>query len=266
MNLVKMIRLYGAWRKAQAIGKEKGPMNGKITQITALLVSVCGIVGAAHFAQNWIGHNTMAYASIAALAQILHAVFPSIFTSVDTKASPDTTKKLGVLLLAVLLVPALHAQTGGSAAGQSLQPAASTTAAPLQNIYGAGISYSVGGSPAIAGTGLYAHSMNASGTYAFTVIDALPNTLKPFTVTTNAGVGIAQKVTTIRGVPLYVPTAAGISWTGTNTGWQWNGGVMASVHLKGNSYLMPSVRFLKSSVSGGTGYQPILGVLYAWGK
>lgn len=136
----------------------------------------------------------------------------------------------------------------------------------ISNLYGAGISYNVGGSPTVAGTGLYAHLLNVSGTYAFTAIDALPATLKPFTVTTNIGAGIAQKVVTIGAVPFYVPTAAGISFTGANTGWQWNGGVIASIRVKGNYYILPSVRFLKSSVSNGTGYQPIIGILFGWGS
>ena len=47
----------------------------------------------------------------------------------------------------------------------------------LQNFAAAGISYNAGGSPALAGTGLYAHSIADSATYAFTVIDALPDKL-----------------------------------------------------------------------------------------
>jgi hypothetical protein len=85
-------------------------------------------------------------------------------------------------------------------------------------------------------------------------------------VTTNIGAGIAQKVTSVGKVGIYIPTAAGISWNGTNTGWQWNGGAAAMFPLKNGYYLMPTVRFLKSSVSGGTGYQPIVGLLFGWGK
>ena len=133
---------------------------------------------------------------------------------------------------------------------------AAQTNAPteIQNIYAAGGSYSINAQPAIAGTALYARNLNTGAalpTFAFTVVDASPATLKPFTVTSNVGLGIAQQVLTLGKVPVYVPTAAGISWTGSNTGWQWNGGAIASIHIKGQYYLMPSVRFLKSSVSGG---------------
>lgn len=135
----------------------------------------------------------------------------------------------------------------------------------LTNVYAGGISYSVNATPGIAGTGLYARALNSSGTYAFTVIDAVPNTLKPFTVTSNVGVGVAQKVTLV-GHSVYLPTAAGISWNGTNTGWQWNGGVLVPVYeAKGLRYYA-TARFLKSSVSNGSGYQPIIGLLIGWGN
>lgn len=128
------------------------------------------------------------------------------------------------------------------------------------NIYGAGVSYSVNGQPAVAGSAIYAHRLSDSGTYAFTHVDALPNTLKPLTVTTNVGAGVAQKVFSIGKVPLYMPTGAGVSFNGSNTGWEWNGGVLAAIHIRKQYFLMPTVRFLKSSVSNGTGYQPIIGL------
>lgn len=128
------------------------------------------------------------------------------------------------------------------------------------NIYGAGVSYSVNGQPAVAGSAIYAHRLSDSGTYAFTHVDALPNTLKPLTVTTNVGAGVAQKVFSIGKVPLYMPTGAGVSFNGSNTGWEWNGGVLAAIHVRKQYFLMPTVRFLKSSVSNGTGYQPIIGL------
>jgi hypothetical protein len=134
------------------------------------------------------------------------------------------------------------------------------------NVYAGGISYNVGASPAIAGTGLYAHLIADSGTYAFTVVDALPISVKPFTVSTNFGVGIAQKLFTIAKVPVFVPTSAGISYTGNNTGWQWSTGALASIKVKGNWRVMPNVRIVKSSVSNGAGYTPIAGILFGWGQ
>lgn len=166
-----------------------------------------------------------------------------------------STPPIAVMVAAVLL-------------GMTLLFAPSATAQSVANIYMGGASYSAGASPAFAGTALYAHELNASGTYAFTLIDALPATLKPFTVTTNIGVGIGQKIATIDGLPIFVPTSAGISYSGSNTGWAWTTGAAVPFRLnaKSNWYIMPTVRVLKSSVSGGSGYQPILGVLVGWGQ
>ena len=164
-----------------------------------------------------------------------------------------------IVVLAIILLATLSiAQT------VSITP---TVTLPT-NLYGAGVSYSPGGSPAVAGTGIYARLLVDSGTYAFTVADVLPNTMKPFTVTTNMGVGIAQRIATIGTVPVYIPTSAGISYTGSNTGWSWTTGVMAVFDVKNhpNLKLMPNVRLAKSSVSNGTGYQPILGFLVGWGQ
>ena len=133
------------------------------------------------------------------------------------------------------------------------------------NIYAAGISFNQGATPQIAGTALYAHSISDSGTYAFTVIDALPASFKPFSVNTDIGAGIAQKLFTIANVPVFAPTSAGISFNGQNTGWDWSTGALASIKLKGNWRVMPNVRIVKSSV-GGSGYQPIVGVLFGWGQ
>ena len=146
---------------------------------------------------------------------------------------------------------------------------AMASAQDVDNLYMAGASYSPQGQPSTAGTALYAHQVNTSGTYAFTVIDALPASVKPFTVSTNVGVGVAQRVANIAGADVFMPTAIGVSWTGSNIGWQWNTGIGVPFHFSKkypNWYIMPNVRILKSSVSGGAGYQPIVGVLIGWGK
>lgn len=137
----------------------------------------------------------------------------------------------------------------------------------VSNIYAAGVSYNNSASPQVAGTALYARLISdGSGTYAFSVFDALPQSTHPFTITSNVGAGIAQKLFNISGVSFYVPTSAGISFTGANTGWQWNTGLLASIHLKNSWRVMPNVRVIKSSVSGGSGYQPVVGILIGWGQ
>jgi len=213
----------------------------------------------------------------AALGGVLPFLLPSILVYVQ--AHPHTA--LGVLLAAV--VAAYHASAPkdqqtlkavlllvllmGLAVPSHAQARPAPTSAPLTNIYAGGISFNNSASPAIAGTGLYARLLNdGSGTYAFTAVDGIPNTLKPLTVTTNFSAGVAQKVFTIGKIPIFVPTAAGVSFNGTNTGWAWSTGALASVKLKGNWRLFPTVRIAKSSVSNGTGYQPIVGILFGWGQ
>lgn len=144
-------------------------------------------------------------------------------------------------------------------------PAPAQAPAP-KNVYAAGVSWNQSATPAVAGTALYARAVDAAGTYAFTAVDVLPSSVKPFTVTTNMGVGIAQKVFSIGKIPIYVPTAAGISWNGSNTGWQWSTGALASIRLGKNSnwHVFPMVRFARSNVSNSSGVQPILGIAIGW--
>lgn len=139
-------------------------------------------------------------------------------------------------------------------------------AAPVANLYGGGISYNNSGSPSIAGTALFAKSVDSQGTYAFGVLDALPNSFKPITVTTNISTGVAQRVFTLGKVDIFVPTSAGVSFQGSNVGWSWTTGGMGVFKIKGNWYGMAAVRVAKSSVSNGTGYQLIPGVYFGWGK
>ena len=139
----------------------------------------------------------------------------------------------------------------------------SAPAAPSTNIYAVGVSYNQGSSPAVAGTALWAHSVSDSGTFAFTVVDILPLGYHPFAVTTNVGVGVAQKLFTVHGLDVYGSGSAGLSVNGSNTGWAWTSGALIDVPVKGGKYhLMPNVRLLKSSIGNGAGYQPILGILY----
>ena len=265
LNPFKLLAIYSDLNKMQAVTKEKATMMMKISQMVTLLVALLGTIGVPALAQSWLHAHLLVYTGFVVAAIVLHAIFPSIFSApsaADTQATG--LNKLGL----VLLMLGIAASWAASARAQST---ISNPPAPaqIQNVYAAGPSWSVNASPPVAGTALYARNLNTGAslpTFAFTVIDAAPNTLKPFTVTSNIGVGIAQQVLTVHKVAIYVPTAAGISWTGANTGWQWNGGALVSIPLKNNLYLMPSVRFLKSSVSNGTGYQPIIGLLLGWGQ
>jgi hypothetical protein len=265
MSLIQKIRLLATlntlYNRVSALYAQNGGKMSpvKLTQIGSLIAQALASFGAAHFISTNMANTGWLMWALAGLNVVLtigHALLPSALPAPD--ALPSTATKAGMIVLMLLSGPMLW----------PVSARAQAVAAPtgVQNIYAAGASYSINASPAVDGNALYAHSLNSAGTYAFTALDALPATLKPFTVTTNIGAGIAQKVFTLGSIPVYMPTAAGISWSGTNTGWQWSGGALASIHIKGNYYIMPSVRFLKSSVSGGTGYQPIIGLLAAWGK
>lgn len=207
---------------------------------------------------------------VAAAFLLAGCALPPIALAIACVAAYAFRSQLRVLVANVAASPAMRRFALASVL--LFACAAVSPAQDLANLYLAGGSYSAGASPAFAGSALYAHSLNAStGTYAFTAIDALPATTKPFTVTTNIGAGIAQKVFTIGTIPIFSPTSAGISYSGQNAGWAWSTGAGALFRVKptsdgGGFYVMPTVRVLKSSISDGSGYQPIVGVLFGWGK
>lgn len=264
VKLFKLFKLFRDYEQAQDILKEKVTPMKKAIQIIHLLATAAAVVGVPTLDEKWLRSPEHAgiFGLLLAISAFLHAVSPSVFGAPPSQPQPPSDGagsnlgKAAILILGLLLLPV--------AAKAQVIPVAPTP--QVTNLYAGGASYSIGATPAIAGTALYAHQVSPEGLYAFTVVDALPNTLKPFTVNTSIGAGIAQKLFTLGNVPVYAPTAAGISWSGGNTGWQWNAGALASIHVKGNYYILPSVRVLKSSVSGGTGYQPIIGLLFGWGK
>jgi hypothetical protein len=156
-------------------------------------------------------------------------------------------------LLSLLLLAAT------CAVAQTVNPAD-----PL-NIWAIGVSWnqsaSVSASQQFAGTALYARAQNTVGTYAFTVLDAVPTSYQPFTTTTNLGVGIGQKIADIGSWTLYATAAAGPSWSGVNTGWNWTGGAIATHVIKGKWWGGLNARVIKSSVNNNSGSQFIFGVL-----
>lgn len=145
----------------------------------------------------------------------------------------------------------------GGALGQTATPA---------NIFGLGVSWNQSASAAasqqIAGTAMYARQQTTGGTYAFTVVDAVPTTYKPFTVNTNFGVGVAQRVFALNDWTVYGTTAAGPSWSGANTGWAWTGGGIATHPLKSKYWYGLSARVVRSSVNNNSGSQFIFGVMF----
>lgn len=137
----------------------------------------------------------------------------------------------------------------------------------LTDIYGIGLSANPGQQPSVSGTALWAHRLNDAGTYAGSIVDFLPQTVKPIVVNTNVGAFVAQKVATIAGHDLYATGSTGIGVSGGNVGWNYTGGGAMFFKLpKPNWFLSANVRFSKSTVTGATGFQLIPGVQINWGK
>jgi hypothetical protein len=137
----------------------------------------------------------------------------------------------------------------------------------VDNLYMVGLTGNVGSDKPIAGTALYAHRLTDVGTYPFTLIDVIPSSAKPLTVTTNIGVGVAQKIATIANVPVYSPASLSVSYNSTAVGYAYSGGIGAMFRPQAgkNWFLMPTLRFSKSNISG-DGIVLLPGLLYGWGK
>jgi len=288
MNPVEAIRLWRLWENFEALNKKKESIMIKIPQLTHLLVTLAGVIGVPALAQHWLtlpGHGAI-YIVLVSVSVLLHTISPSIFggPSDDAQAlaaadaqsaaktpAPGITIKAGVILLCLALVLALPATVR----------AQTTSGTPSTNVYGLGGSWNNGGSPAVAGNGFYAHLVAANTTsstttltgttstsypsYAFTGLDILPIAKKPFTASTNISAGVAQQVFAYNACNFFTVATAGITATGTNTGWNWTGGVLADCRIKKTHWgVAPAVRWLKSSVSNGSGYQliPGAGVTY----
>jgi hypothetical protein len=133
------------------------------------------------------------------------------------------------------------------------------------NIFTAGLSYNSGAAPNVAGTAMYDRLVSGSSTYAFTVLDMFPGSKGA--VLTNLSTGVAQKVVTIAGYPIFTLGGVGGSFTGSNAGWNWNTGVQTIIPLKtGSTWMfMPSLRFVSPSV-GTPGVVPIVGLQVGWGQ
>lgn len=220
-----------------------------------------------HLLSHWPAHLAWVFPAAAFFYPSLHAweaAHPKTLAAQIIGIALSLLARYGYGLGAPLKIFLLSA---GLTLGCSNVAAQTAPPPQIQNIYAGGVSWNQSATPAIAGTALYAHAVDSSGTYAFTAVDVLPTSTKPFTVTTNIGAGIAQKIFTIGKVPIFIPTTAGVSWSGTNTGWAWSTGALASIKLgKKNWHFFPMFRVARSNVSSGSGVQPIIGVAFGWGQ
>jgi hypothetical protein len=249
--------------------KEKGEMSllilgierifkNWITTVLGLLLGFAAVVASTYnfIPKEFMFHGMPLAATLLKVAGVALAIAGAIAKDKHIGINPPTLPPAAPLILIALALFATCAKAQNIGDLPTAIPPADGN-----NIYAVGANYSINAQPGIAGSLLYARQMLPdSDTWAFTNADFVPNTVKPFTVTNNVGAGIAQRVAILGNVPVYCISGAGVSWSGTNTGFEFNGGCMATIKLKNGLLLMPAGRFLKSSVSNGSGYQPIIGL------
>lgn len=249
LSIIDKLKLLAKLNTAANAVQEGMKMKDSTKVILAVLGCITGILQIPSIQAAVVS----AIAAHPAIALILGSITP-ILTLLHVPSNQPGNSG-GNITPIIILVLAFGMLAPARVQAQSLP----TAPADGNNIYGVGASYSVNSKPGVAGSLLYARAMLPdSKTWAFTHADFVPNSMKPFTVTNNIGAGLAQNVVTFGKVPIFCVTGAGVSWTGVNTGFQFNGGCLAAIQVKGLLF-MPAGRFFKSSVSNGTGYQPIIG-------
>lgn len=257
MNPIQMFRMLGDYNKAKSIAKENVSLNTKITQYLVLAGTVAGLFSA--WSTGWLNGHAGAFTILVGIANVLAHLFPSIFATPSADAQQKAglaNAKLPVVLLAMLALSV-------AASAQTEAPAA-TVSQSIANIYLAGVSANPSADQKISGTTIWGHAVTGSGTFAYTVADFLPG--DNHTVTTNIATGVAQKLATIDGHDVFGTGAIGPSFSSNAVGYSWNSGVLVPLQVKPHWFVAPTLRFLKSSVSGGAGYQVIAGVTAGWGQ
>ena len=142
-----------------------------------------------------------------------------------------------------------------AALGQTVDP----NALP-NNIYAFGPTFNPNASPFVSGTMMYGRLMDgAKGTYAVGVVDAVPTTTAPVTVTTTASAGVAQLFLNNGKLKLFATTSAGLSYTSTNAGYGYALGGMATYDINAKYAIGFGGRLYKSNISN-SGDQPTLSV------
>jgi hypothetical protein len=233
-------------------------VNGWLAVALNFTLSACGILAITRPDQIWTVATWQNVIVTGLAAAGIHGTSKLMGAKAnDTKTALPATS----VLLAFAVGMGMLLMVSPARAQDAPAPSRFTTG------YAGGVSYNPGADKPIAGSGLFFHSIAGSDNYAFTAIDAIPTTVRPFAVSTNIGVGIARKVTSISGIDIFAPVATGIQLTGANVGWQYNGGVAAVIPYKNTPYfLMPTVRFNKGSVSNNSGYQIIAGINIGFGQ
>jgi hypothetical protein len=132
-----MFKIWRGLAGVERVVKERGGMtSAKVLQIGALLVGALGVVDASAVSGSWVHQHSVLCAVLYVLAQLLHAVLPSIFGPANPEGAQagGGGAKLSGLVLAML---ALGAMLPCAARGQtelrvvSVGPGAQPIAAPV---------------------------------------------------------------------------------------------------------------------------------------
>lgn len=253
MNVLQKLRLAKKLSGAADEFEEGIKMKNSTKIASAIVAALTAIITASPDIQHAIAS---AIASHPALAAILTGISSMLALLHDPKAdnsSPSSNQKghCNMRLLLILCLLALVALLAMPAAAQE-----------SSNIYAAGISTNPASSSVVGGFGLYAHQVTG-GTYAVSLFDVAPLAVKPFNVSFQASEGVAQKLFTIRNVPVYSLAAVGVGAQGQNVGFAWTGGGAAIASVKGHRILF-GLRFTKQAASNGAGYQlnPAVGYVF----
>lgn len=107
MNPIQAIRLYGLFRKFEAVVKGKGSFMQKFVMIVHLLGTAAAALGVPTLAQSWLNQpgHAMIFVVVVGISLILHAILPSIFSgpSEDAQKATGFGSKTGMILLCFLL-------------------------------------------------------------------------------------------------------------------------------------------------------------------
>lgn len=138
---------------------------------------------------------------------------------------------------------------------------------PPQNIFAAGVSGNIDANTPVAGTAMYARRFTDQATYSFTVLDILPNSGSPGTITTSISSGLAQRVLMIGKASAYLAGSAGIGINGQQTDVAWTAGGLLSIPIGTKGLrVMPNFRVVRSNTEREGEYRPTLGVMVGWGS
>jgi hypothetical protein len=133
---------------------------------------------------------------------------------------------------------------------------------PFRDVVAMGAAWNQQAAPQINGMLVYATRI-AEGLYSFNLVDITPSTYKPFTITTNITIGLAQYMRTVGPARIYTVATAGVGAGGNTAGLAWTAGGVAMVPVgKKGLCLLLSVRALKNTMSD---FQGVYGIAIGWG-